>query len=143
MSKGSWPQLIPEVAYNCNSMINAASKISPFKSSSGRQPRSQIDLWFARLRTSEQNSQGEYLSTLIKKKNELQIIAREKNKARDRYMKASEVDTEREDNAVTDAHMREYMALVQQALPPTRRTSRLRNGPPCPSLFSEASAHAQ
>ena len=38
LSKGSWPQLLPEVAFHCNSMINASSKISPFMLTYGRQP---------------------------------------------------------------------------------------------------------
>ena len=85
-----WPQLLPEVAFHCNSMINAAIKISPFMLTYGRQPRSPIDLWCERLRTSEQNSHGEYLETLMKKQSELQIIALEntrqsKEKVRDRY----------------------------------------------------------
>ena len=77
MPKGSWPCLLPEVSFHCNSMINAASKVSPFILTYGRQPHSPIDLWCENMQPSELNSHGEYLGTLKKKQYELQEIARE------------------------------------------------------------------
>ena len=42
LEKGSWPSVLPEVTFYCNSLDNASSKVSPHMLAFGRQPRSPI-----------------------------------------------------------------------------------------------------
>ena len=43
LEKGSWPSVLPEVTFYCNSLDNASSKVSPHMLAFDRQPRSPID----------------------------------------------------------------------------------------------------
>ena len=68
---------LSEVAFHCNCMPNASSKVSPFLLTYGRQPRSPIDAWCRGMEPNERNSHGEYLDLLQRKQAELNALARE------------------------------------------------------------------
>ena len=77
LAKGSWPALLKEVSFHCNSMDNASSRISPFMITYGRQPRSPVDAWCRGLELGKRNSHGEYVDSLKNKQAEMNAIAQE------------------------------------------------------------------
>ena len=64
LKKGSWPSLLKEASFHCNTMLNAFSKVSPFELTYGRQPRSPVDMCNRNLSATCQKSHGEYLDCL-------------------------------------------------------------------------------
>ena len=78
LEKGSWPSVLPEVTFYCNSLDNASSKVSPHMLAFGRQPRSPIDALITTSKgsTSSDPPNGQYLQRLLGKKEELIEIAR-------------------------------------------------------------------
>ena len=77
LSKGVWPSLMTEVSFYMNSMENATTQTAPHMLTYGRLPKSPTDAWCRNLKGDDVNSHGEYLGTLKKKKEELQIMAKE------------------------------------------------------------------
>ena len=77
LKKGSWPSLLKEASFHCNTMSNASSKVSPFELTYGRQPRSPVDMWCRNLSATCQNSHGEYLDCLKNTQSKLQALAKE------------------------------------------------------------------
>ena len=76
LDRGSWPSLLAEVSFHCNSMVNNTTRISPHMLTYGREPLSPLDAWCNELQEDEMNSHNEYLESLRRKQTELNEIAK-------------------------------------------------------------------
>ena len=88
--------LLPEVSFYCNNLENGASGIAPHLLAFGRQPLAPLDARIARNKLGGTTSEEGYVEELIKKKEELNAIAKrnqelQRAKVKDYYDQGKEV----------------------------------------------------